>query len=679
MIFEASATATSTDFTNVSRVVTGSATAYATSTISYEDAYNQARRTAVNVSNDVTNTQVSLINTATNTVFVVSSLEDSLSSGTLRDCIIQSNKLLRSRITFAVSGIIYLESSLPSLISQVIIDGTTAPTYESNNLPVVTIDGKLEYNTIVVEQNNNGCLINSIAIQKSIQNGITINSNNNAVINCYIAQNLQNGIYLNCCNNNTIGELKYSNYTNQKIASNTISGNGANGVYLYFASNNSIGNNNIGTDYSGNVAFPNTQSGIFLSSGSDYNTIGGPISIDANGVVNNPTGSKGTISPVFVIPPLGNLISGNIGNGITLEGSSNTRMYGNFIGTTYDGRQSLGNKKNGIVILNSSYTKLYGCSINDQPFVYYNVISGNSLNGILIEYSEYTTIQGNFIGTSSHNNAIVGNGLDGLFVGRAANNILLGGIIPLGNVVSGNFANGIYLSEDSSGFETYNTFGGLFAFGGAAPNQKNGMLIDKESSNHIIGKNSARTNIFSGNTENGVEIRDDASDINIEAIICGATTNGDVALPNEKNGIFIHGNVTNITIGNKINSIIFKSVISGNKEHGIVISDNSNNNKIYNCNIGTNIAENLNIGNGKSGILIDNFSNANIISNLKNTKNVIVNNGTYGVELGPIVKENIITNNYLGINQLYIAYPNKLGNFNLNYDPSNKTDPNYTS
>ena len=33
----------------------------------------------------------------------------------------------------------------------------------------------------------------------------------------------------------------------------------------------------------------------------------------ATGQANDPTGNKGTVTPVFVVPPLGNLISGNAG------------------------------------------------------------------------------------------------------------------------------------------------------------------------------------------------------------------------------------------------------------------------------------------------------------------------------------------------------------------------------
>ena len=48
--------------------------------------------------------------------------------------------------------------------------------------------------------------------------------------------------------------------------------------------------------------------------------------------------------PVFVVPPLGNLISGNLGNGVLIDmGSPDNVLNGNFIGTTASGDAAIGN------------------------------------------------------------------------------------------------------------------------------------------------------------------------------------------------------------------------------------------------------------------------------------------------------------------------------------------------
>ena len=53
---------------------------------------------------------------------------------------------------------------------------------------------------------------------------------------------------------------------------------------------------------------------------SNGNEIGGTAFVDkSTGQANNPTGNKGTTTPVFVVPPLGNQISGNGGNGVLID------------------------------------------------------------------------------------------------------------------------------------------------------------------------------------------------------------------------------------------------------------------------------------------------------------------------------------------------------------------------
>ena len=74
-------------------------------------------------------------------------------------------------------------------------------------------------------------------------------------------------------------------------------------------------------------------------------------------------------------------------------------------------------------------------------------------------------------------------------------------MIPLGNVSAGNGRNGIEVAGQARGFITFNTFGGLLAFKGAAPNGRDGLLITSTG-----GDNLARTNVFSGNRENGIEL-----------------------------------------------------------------------------------------------------------------------------------------------------------------------------
>ena len=57
------------------------------------------------------------------------------------------------------------------------------------------------------------------------------------------------------------------------------------------------------------------------------------------------------------------------------------------------------------------------------------------------------------------------------------------------------------MTGTARGFTTFNTFGGLHAFGGAAPNGNDGVLITSTGGDNLV-----RTNVMSGNTRNGIEL-----------------------------------------------------------------------------------------------------------------------------------------------------------------------------
>ena len=81
---------------------------------------------------------------------------------------------------------------------------------------------------------------------------------------------------------------------------------------------------------------------------------------------------------------------------------------------------------------------------------------------------------------------------------------------------AGNGRNGIEVAGRAHGFVTFNTFGGLLAFKGAAPNGNDGLLITSTG-----GDNLARTNVLSGNRRNGIELAGNARGVTIEPDIVG--------------------------------------------------------------------------------------------------------------------------------------------------------------
>ena len=379
--------------------------------------------------------------------------------------------------------------------------------------------------------------------------------------------------------------------------SNVISGNLGNGIGIYGASANQIAMNNIGTDVTGTVGRGNAGNGIYVTGFATGNLIGG----QATGG-NDPTGN------VFVRPPQGNLISGNGANGVLLSnGPALNVLSGNFIGTSASGNSALGNFQDGVAIVNASGNALIGCTFPQNPFVFYNVISGNGGNGVRVTNSNLTTIQANFMGVGANNATIVANGGDGLLVSGTSANTQVGGVIPLGNVIAGNIQNGIEVRDQASGFISFNTFAGLYAFGKAAPNRRDGILITSSGGNNTI-----RTSIVSGNLGNGIEIGGNASGVQVTETAVGTNTNIDAALPNGGDGILITGKAHGNSIGGFQPSVVPQVTVSANGGYGIQIAGNARNNVVFHTVIGSDFL-NLALGNRLGGIAIGPGTAANLI------------------------------------------------------------------
>lgn len=162
------------------------------------------------------------------------------------------------------------------------------------------------------------------------------------------------------------------------IPHNAISGNVGHGIlFTGTAHNNAVTYSFIGSDLTGSAAVPNGGSGIFLAPGTANNTIGG------------------TATDSF------NVISGNLGNGIQLSGTSGNLIAGNFIGTDQTGRIPLVNGGNGILINSSSTNRIAG-----------NTIAFNAANGVFVQSGNSNAIV---------SNSIFDNGSKGIVLGRGAN------------------------------------------------------------------------------------------------------------------------------------------------------------------------------------------------------------------------------------------------------------------
>jgi hypothetical protein len=434
----------------------------------------------------------------------------------------------------------------------------------------------------------------------------------------------------------TSGEFSYQAMVNQGFQlSNVISGNWGNGVGIYGGSVNQVAMNNIGTDASGTLRRGNAGSGIFITGNAVGNLIGGQA-----------TGGNDPTANVFVRPPQGNLISANGGDGVLLfNGPTQTVLSGNFIGTTASGDLGLGNFHDGVAIMNANGNALIGCTFPQDPFVFYNVIGGNGGNGVWVANSNLTTIQANFIGAGANNAVVVPNGGDGLLVSGTSANTQVGGVIPLGNVISGNLQNGIEVRDQASGFVSFNTFAGLFAFSTAAPNVRDGILITSTGGNNLI-----RTSIVSGNLGNGIEIGGNATGVQVTETAVGTTTNINAPLPNAGDGILITGNAHGNAIGGFQPSIEPQVTVSTNGGYGIDFAGSAHNNSVFHTFVGTNYNGTLPLGNRLGGINLGVGTSSNTIGGATAAlQDKIAFNGGIGVTIASSLN-NLVQGNVIGGN-----------------------------
>ncbi len=607
--------------------------------------------------------ETSIAHPLTPPTITVTSLSDA-GAGSLRDAINIANAAPAggsTRIRFSIRGTITLVSALPAIARKVTIDATTAPAHVSGGPPVVEIDCN-GHPGLLFGAGSDGSQLRGVAVDEASGNGVTLRARSVTLTGNYIGLNLAgaaapnggDGVYVGSSSARNLIGLNRSRASG--VVSNVISGNRGSGIVLAGSSGNTVVANRIGTNAAGTSAIANRGDGILITGGSRGNEIGGTAFVDKmTGKVNNPTGTKGTVTPVFVVPPLGNLISGNGDNGVMIDtGSRGNVLNGNFIGTTASGDGALGNAGNGVWIAHAPGNSLVGCKVFNNPFVYYNVISGNRRNGLRITSSDDVTVQGNFFGVGANNTTVVKNRLDGILVDGSSANTQVGGVIPLGNVSAGNGLNGIAVLGKSHGFVTFNTFGGLLAFKGAAPNGLNGLLITSTGGDNLV-----RTNVFSGNKRNGIELAGNASGVTVDPDIVGLTTKGDAVLPNGGDGLLIDGNAHGNTIGGRLVSVIPQNTFSGNSGYGVVITGRAHNNSVFRSFIGTQVLGVNALGNKKGGILITGDARSNIIGQETcRPANLISGNTGNGVTLTGDTMGNSVFNNYIGLNRFGRSLPN---------------------
>ena len=487
-------------------------------------------------------------------------------------------------------------------------------------------------------------------ISANAQNGIALNpgTSANAVLGNWIGTdrtgtvsfvsatvNFGNGgagIAILSSSNNTIGGADVATPTLASAgAGNLISGN-AEGIVISqpnstISTANLVLGNYIGTDVSGRRPLPNQNEGILISS--DSNTIGG------------------------TTPATRNIISGNVGDGITLTQSATIAgapphapvmnlIEDDFIGTDASGKNTLGNTSNGITITGGSNNTIGGPATSQS-----NLISANGAQGIQIfgtSSAPATTnvISGNIIGTDFTSSIALGNFSDGIGIVNASGN-MIGGLAagssvgnPPGNAIAGNGGNGIFIQ---GALATGNTVSGNVIGLGARikgqpnplPNSGSGIQIDSASGNQLGGTTAGAANVIAGNTGNGIGISDTQGTGVVGNLLQGnfiGVTDDLLAAGNGAAGVSIQGARSNVIGGS---SAAARNVIAGNTGNGVELLNSASGNQVLGNWIGyTGTAVS---GNLSDGVFVSDSGNNTIGGITAGSGNVISGNSLNGIEL----------------------------------------------
>ena len=340
--------------------------------------------------------------------FTVTSTADT-GTGSLRWAIDQANsKPGRHTITFSIPtsdggfslarGVWTIQpaSSLPTLTGETTIDGSTQTEWmgDANRLgPEIELDGsKAGGLTVGLDIHGNQNQVRSLIINRFAAAGIHISQGmTNTVSGCYIgtdhtgtvAQPNDIGVYVvDDASWNIIG----GTVPEQR---NLISGNSDSGLRLEGVEYNDVWGNYIGTDRTGSSRLPNGTHGVHVLGGAEFNDVGGEL------------------------PEYGNLISGNNGHGVYIEGSNTmiNRVGGNTIGLNASHSAPLHNGKHGVGLYDGTVLNQVGSSVL-QP----NVIGDNAWSGVAIVDSHTNAVFGNTIGLPPAGATQLGNGYHGVHI-----------------------------------------------------------------------------------------------------------------------------------------------------------------------------------------------------------------------------------------------------------------------
>jgi hypothetical protein len=292
---------------------------------------------------------------------------------------------------------------------------------------------------------------------------------------------------------------------------------------------NRVQGNRIGTDEGGTLDRGNDSHGVYLRYGASHNIIGADGDDEGKG----------------------NLISGNDGSGVYMDGigTGHNVVAGNLVGTDVSGTVGVGNRMAGVNIREGAANNVVGGLTPAAR----NVISGNQDDGVLIaELSRDNRVLGNLIGTDAGGTADLGNRRVGVHVTAGSSNNTIGGPTPAArNVISGNDQYGVAIRFYSTDNVVSGNYIGLDVQGSPElGNVLSGVWIATGSSDNIIGGSIADArNVISASGHYGVLIEDAGTAGNMIAgnrifgnDLAGVAVVGDGAIGNAIRRNSIHSN-----------------------------------------------------------------------------------------------------------------------------------------
>ena len=476
-----------------------------------------------------------------------------------------------------------------------------------------------------------------------LANGLTVFAGNTTIQGLAINRFQADGIRLQTNGINRI----VGNFLGTDPTGTRAEGNGAGITIRGGSGNNTIGGTGVALR---NIISGNTTNGILiLDQGTTDNKIfGNYIGMDVTGANLLGNGEEG----LFIVDSsanrigetaagAGNLISGNRVGGVRIDNSHGNILLGNLIGTDAAGTQARPNGEG--ITLNNSWQNSIGTA--ESPA--HNVISGNATYGISIGGTSVNNqIQAGFIGVDKNGAASLGNATFGVFIFGAVNNTIGGTAPGAGNVISGNFVGIEIAGATATANQVQGNYIGTDLTGTiAVANMQEGVLINAPA-NTIGGTAAGTRNIISGNRVDGIGIIGDLGTRNlIQGNYIGTDVNGTASIRNGQSGIYFDSSTAN-TIGGT--SPQARNVVSGNG-YGIFIF-NASNILIQGNFIGTDVTGSRSLGNDRAGILVGGPS-ATIGGTLAGAGNVISGNGWQGLAfVGPsdITSGSLVQGNWIG-------------------------------